>query len=322
MIVLTGATGFIGSCFLRTLNDAGLSDILLVDKLDHPAKKSYLKAKRYRALMSPERFHSAIRQGSIPGKVTALIHLGANSSTLATNAGELMANNTGYSIDACLWALNKRARVIYASSAATYGDGENGYSDDPKRLGKLKPMNLYGWSKQLFDIWVQQRGLDKQLLGLKFFNVFGPNETHKGEMRSLVDKAFFQIVDTGKLKLFKSHRKGIGHGEQTRDFVYVKDVCDVMLDALKRPKLNGIYNLGTGKARNWNSLAAAVFAAMGRKLNIEYVDMPQALRGKYQYHTQADMRRYFMAAKTHRFSTLENSVADYVQQHLVPGRPY
>jgi ADP-L-glycero-D-manno-heptose 6-epimerase len=321
MIVLTGGAGFIGSCMLSRLNQDGRGDILIVDALDHPMKRRNLKGKRYLRVMGVEAFARQVREDSLKGKVEAVIHMGACSSTTETNASYLMANNTGFSVQLAEWALKKGARVIYASSAATYGDGESGYSDDPAGIPRLKPLNLYGWSKQLFDLWVLGQGLDKKMLGLKFFNVFGPNESHKGEMRSLVDKAYLQVLETGKIRLFKSHRKGIGHGQQTRDFIYVKDVCEVMLYALKHPKFNGIYNLGTGKARNWNDLAAAVFRALGREPVIEYVDMPAKLKGKYQYHTQAEMRRLFRASRAFHFSPLEEAVSDYVRNHLIPGRP-
>lgn len=319
MIVVTGAAGFIGSCMLARLNEEGYRDILLVDELKNVLKKRNLKGKQYKAMLSIEAFQTKLFHDSIPGPVEAVFHMGACSSTTETDAAYLMANNTGYSILLAQWALKKGARFIYASSAATYGDGEHGYGDAPSGIAKLKPLNLYGWSKQLFDLWVLGQGLEEKVLGLKFFNVFGPNEAHKGEMRSLVDKAYAEILKTGKIRLFKSHRKGIKHGEQTRDFIYVKDVCEVMLYALKHPQWNGIFNLGTGKARNWNALAKAVFVAMGREAKIEYVDMPEKLRGRYQYHTQADMKRSFRAAKTFQFRSLEDAVDDYVRNYLASG---
>jgi ADP-L-glycero-D-manno-heptose 6-epimerase len=322
MIILSGGAGFIGSGMLARLNEEGEDDILIVDELDHPLKRRNLKGKRYRKVMGIDAFLKAVQGDTLRGKIDALIHMGACSSTTETDAAYLMANNTGYSMQLIPWAVSKGARVIYASSAATYGDGEEGYSDEPSRIHLLKPLNLYGWSKQLFDIWVMKQGLDKRVLGLKFFNVFGPNESHKGDMRSLVDKAYLQVLKTSKIRLFKSYRKGIGHGEQTRDFIYIKDVCELMLYALKHPGFNGIYNLGTGKARNWNDLAKAVFAAMGRKVQIEYVDMPLDLKGKYQYHTQAVMRRTFKASKPFKFAHLEESVADYIGNYLIPGRTW
>lgn len=322
MIIITGGAGFIGSCMLARLNEEGIRDILVVDDLDHPVKRLNLRGKRYKKLMGIEAFIRAVREGKIAGKVEAVIHMGACSATTETNASYLMSNNTGYSIQLAEWSIAKGARFIYASSAATYGDGERGYSDDLGKIHLLKPLNLYGWSKQLFDLWVLRQGHTKRFLGLKFFNVFGPNESHKGEMRSLVDKAYLQVKKTGKIRLFKSYRKGIGDGEQTRDFIYVKDVCEVMLYALRHPKFNGIFNLGTGRARNWNDLAGAVFAAMGREPRIEYVAMPKALKGRYQYHTQADPRRLFKAAKKFSFTPLEDAVADYVRHYLIPGRQW
>jgi ADP-L-glycero-D-manno-heptose 6-epimerase len=322
MIILTGGAGFIGSGMLARLNEAGIDGVLVVDNLDHPKKRLNLRGKRFSKVMGVDPFMKALQGGKLKGRVKAVIHMGACSATTETDACYLMANNTGYSIQLAQWALEKGARFIYASSAATYGAGERGYSDDPKALHLLKPLNLYGWSKQLFDLWVLNNGLQGRVLGLKFFNVFGPNESHKGEMRSLVDKAYLQILKTGKIQLFKSDRKGIGYGEQTRDFIYVKDVCEAMFEALARPSVNGIFNLGTGQARNWNDLAKAIFGAMGREAVIEYVDMPRKLKGKYQYHTQADMRRFFKAMHKMEFRPLEDAVTDYVKNHLIPGRPW
>lgn len=321
MIVLTGGAGFIGSCMLARLNQAGERDILVVDELDHPMKRKNLRGKRYKNVITPAAFIKAVKSDTVRGRVSAVIHMGACSSTTETDAAFLFGNNTGYSIQLVQWAMKKKARIIYASSAATYGDGEQGYSDDLSKVHLLRPLNLYGWSKQLFDLWVLRQGYDKKMLGLKFFNVFGPNESHKGEMRSLVDKAYLQVLKTGKIRLFKSARRGIGHGQQTRDFIYVKDVCDVMHYALAHPTFNGIFNLGSGRARNWNDLAEAVFGAMGREPKIEYMDMPAALKGKYQYHTQAEMRRMFKAARHFSFTPLEDAVADYVKNHLIPGLP-
>jgi ADP-L-glycero-D-manno-heptose 6-epimerase len=322
VIVVTGGAGFIGSGMLARLNQAGRRDILVVDELDHPLKRANLKGKRYLKLIGIAPFLKAVQNDALKGKIEAVIHLGACSSTTETDAAYLMANNTGYSIQLCQWAMQKGARFIYASSAATYGGGEQGYSDDPKKIPLLKPLNLYGWSKQLFDLWVLGQGLEKKVLGLKFFNVFGPNEGHKGEMRSLVDKAYLQVVKTGAIRLFKSGRKGIRDGESTRDFIYVKDACELMFIALKRPSLSGILNLGTGRARNWNDLASAVFSAMGREAKIEYIPMPDVLKGKYQYHTQAETRRLFKLAGRFKFTPLEDAVADYVGNYLIPGRQW
>ncbi|MES2202160.1 MAG: NAD-dependent epimerase/dehydratase family protein, partial [candidate division FCPU426 bacterium] len=225
-------------------------------------------------------------------------------------------------IDVVEWALGLGARVIYASSAATYGGGEQGYGDDPARIERLRPLNLYAHSKQDFDLWAKKYGLLRRMLGFKFFNVFGPNEWHKGGMRSLVYKAYAQARDQGVVTLFKSERSGIRDGEQTRDFIYVKDVVEVLIHGLRHADWNGLYNLGTGKARNWNDLATAVFKAMGQKPSIAYIPLPAALRGKYQYHTQADMRRLFRDAKRFKFTPLEKAVEETVRHHIIPGRPW
>jgi ADP-L-glycero-D-manno-heptose 6-epimerase len=319
MIILTGGAGFIGSCLLKRLNDAGQRDILVVDHLN-AAKRKNLMGKKFSAYMDKAEFLGRVLADRVPGRATALIHLGACSSTLETDARYLEQNNTRYTASVVEWALRKNARVIYASSAATYGAGEEGYADDSAQLERLRPLNGYGLSKHRFDLWALRYGLLRRVVGYKFFNVFGPNEAHKGEMRSLVDKAYLQVRDSGKIGLFKSHKKGIKDGEQTRDFIYVKDVVEVLLYTLRHPELNGLYNLGTGKARSWNDLASAVFKAMGKRPNIQYIPMPAPLRKKYQYHTQADMRRLFKDGQAFQFSSLEDAVADYVQNYLVPGR--
>lgn len=321
MIVLTGGAGFIGSCMLKRLNEMGKRDILVVDHLNR-AKRKNLRGKKFSAYMDKAEFLKAVLADRVPGVVTALIHLGACSSTTEIDADYLEQNNTQYSIHVVEWALRKNARVIYASSAATYGAGERGYLDDPGQLGQLKPLNLYGLSKHRFDLWARRYGLLQRVAGFKFFNVFGPNEAHKGAMRSLVDKAYLQVGRTGAIRLFKSYKKGIKDGEQTRDFIYVKDVVEVLLYTLQHPELNGLYNLGTGKARSWNDLAHAVFMAMNKKTNIQYISMPRQLQGKYQYHTQAVMKRLFRDAKPFRFTALEDAVTDYIQNHLIPGRQW
>jgi ADP-L-glycero-D-manno-heptose 6-epimerase len=248
--------------------------------------------------------------------IEAVLHMGACSSTTESDADYLYRNNYEYSRLLASYCLEKGVRFIYASSAATYGGGEFGFEDNETELRRLKPLNMYGFSKQLFDLWAQEQGVAGRMAGLKFFNVFGPNEAHKGEMRSLVDKAYRQITETGKLELFKSHKEGVADGESTRDFVYVKDVVAVVLKLLEAPQVNGLFNLGSGQARSWKQLAAAVFAAMKKPETIEYIDMPEALRGKYQYHTQAPMAKLRAALGLLPLRSLEDAVSDYVQEHL------
>ncbi len=316
MIILTGGAGFIGSCLLERLNREGLDDILVVDHLGTGEKWKNLRGKRFAEYMDKEEFLDTVVQGGLEASVEAVFHLGACSSTTETDAGYLMQNNTQYSRLLAQWALDSRVPFLYASSAATYGDGGLGYSDDDRVTPTLKPLNMYGFSKQLFDDWALRNGLLSQITGFKFFNVFGPNEYHKGDMKSLVVKAHAQVLSGGPIRLFKSYREGIAHGEQVRDFIYVKDAVEVLWYAFKNPDLKGLFNLGTGRARSWNSLATAVFAAMGRKPDIEYIDMPEALRGKYQYHTQADTRKLFASAREFEFTPLEEAVKDYVQNYL------
>jgi ADP-L-glycero-D-manno-heptose 6-epimerase len=214
------------------------------------------------------------------------------------------------------WATEANVRFIYASSAATYGDGSKGFSDDEEKIEMLQPLNLYGHSKQLFDLWAHRNDLLKKIVGLKYFNVFGPNEYHKGDMRSFVVKAFEQINTTGKVRLFKSYKPEFKDGQQMRDFLYIKDAVDMTLFFYDNPKINGLFNIGAGKARTWNDLAKAVFIAMDKKPNIEYIDMPESIRNQYQYFTQADITKLHKAGYKKQITPLEDAIKDYVQNYL------
>jgi ADP-L-glycero-D-manno-heptose 6-epimerase len=247
----------------------------------------------------------------IAEEVEAVIHMGACSSTTGTDRAYYFRNNFEYSCHVARWALRKKARLIYASSAATYGDGENGYADSIEAVRACKPLNFYGESKQKFDEWVLDNQLYDKVVGLKFFNVFGPNEYHKGDMMSVIAKAYGKVASEGRMTLFKSHRAQYADGAQMRDFIYVKDIVDVIDFLLKNPSVNGIYNVGTGHARTWNDVARALFLAVGKPVNIEYVPMPEVLRDKYQYFTEADMSRLRKAGYTKTFTSLEDSVKDY-----------
>jgi len=248
--------------------------------------------------------------------------MGACSSTTEADADYLMENNFHYSQKLAEFCLENDIRFIYASSAATYGDGTLGFDDDHAGLKNLRPLNMYGYSKHIFDLWAQKKGLLDKIVGLKFFNVFGPNEYHKGDMKSVLAKAYSQIKQTGKLRLFKSYRPEYGHGEQKRDFIYIKDCTQVMAWFLEHKEANGIFNLGTGKARSWNELARAVFEAMHQKTNIEYIDMPESIRDKYQYFTEAKMDKLKKAGCPCTFMSLEKAAKDYVQNHLSQNDPY
>jgi len=255
-------------------------------------------------------------EDKLDSSVESVFHLGACSDTTETNASYLIKNNYEYSKLLAQWATDAGIRFIYASSAATYGDGSAGFSDDQEKIEILKPLNMYGYSKHLFDLWARRTGLLKKLVGLKYFNVFGPNEYHKADMRSFVIKAFEQIIATGKVRLFKSYKPEYADGEQLRDFIYVKDAVDMTLFFYDNPQISGLFNIGTGKARTWNDLAKAVFAAMGKEPNIEYIEMPDSIRNQYQYFTEADIANLRKAGCDKETTPLEDAIKDYVQNYL------
>ncbi|MBI4549483.1 MAG: ADP-glyceromanno-heptose 6-epimerase [Candidatus Omnitrophica bacterium] len=323
MIAITGGAGFIGSCLAWKFNELGRSDLLLIDdRGTEPPKSENLRKRKYADYLEKDEFVKALSSGRLNRDLEAIFHLGACTDTTETNKEFLWDTNYDYSRRLAEWAVKEGKRFIYASSAATYGDGERGYSDAKETIPKLKPLNLYGLSKQVFDEWVLENKLEKKFVGLKFFNVFGPNEYHKGEMRSMVHKGYGQIKKDGHIRLFKSHRPGIADGEQKRDFVYVKDVLAVILWFWSHPQAAGIYNLGTGKAETWLSLVRAIFKAVGKPEQIEFVEMPAAIRDKYQYWTEADLSNLRRAGCAHPFLALEEAVRDYVQNHLEKPDPY
>jgi ADP-L-glycero-D-manno-heptose 6-epimerase len=322
MIVVTGGAGFIGSVFVARLNAEGRNDILIVDNLGSSTKWENLVKRRYVDYSHKDAFLAMIEADCVPFDVEAVVHLGACSATTERDADYLMENNFHYTAALADWALNKGVRFIYASSAATYGDGALGFSDSDDVTGALRPINMYGYSKQLFDLKVLRENRTSLLAGVKFFNVFGPNEYHKGDMTSVIFKAFHQIRETGRVKLFKSYRPEYPDGGQQRDFVYVKDCVDVLWWLLTHREANGIFNLGTGKAQSWNDLITAVFAAMKMPVAIDYIEMPEGLRGQYQYFTEARMEKLRGVGCPVGFPPLEEAVADYVQNHLLKGDPY
>jgi len=322
MIVVTGGAGFIGSVFVAKLNAEGRDDIIVVDDLGSSQKWRNLVNRRYVDFFHKSTFLEMVVSNRIHFPIEAIVHLGACSSTTERDAGYLMENNYHYSSFLLDWALARRVRFIYASSAATYGDGSRSFSDEDAATQGLRPINMYGYSKQLFDLRVLREGLQDRVAGVKFFNVFGPNEYHKGDMTSVVFKAFDQIREMGKVRLFKSYKPEYGDGEQKRDFVYVKDCADVLWWLLCHSEANGIFNLGTGQARTWNDLVSAVFAAMDRPSRIDYIEMPEALRGQYQYFTEARMEKLGAAGCPVAFSPLEEGVGDYVKNHLLKDDPH
>ena len=319
-VIVTGAAGFIGSAVVWGLNRRGIDDILIVDHLGESEKWKNLRALHYTDYMEKDDFLHEIEANGLPKTVKAVIHLGACSSTTQLDASYLVHNNFECSKLLATLCAARGVRFIYASSAATYGAGECGYSDVLDGIPALRPLNMYGYSKQMFDLWAIRNGMIKSITGLKFTNVFGPNERHKGPMRSMVCRAFEQIRDTGTVKLFKSCRPEYADGEQKRDFVYVKDVVDMILFLLDRPDLCGIYNAGSGLAETWNELVSAVFDAMGKPRSIEYIDMPDILKGKYQYYTCADMTKLRSAGFTGGRTPLAEAVADYVRGYLIPDK--
>ena len=312
MIVVTGGAGFIGSCILANLNGRGLHDIIVVDHLDDEQKKENLKSKKYVRYFDKKDFLHLVETNKLDSKISCVIHMGACSSTVLKDAEYFEENNFSYSRKLAEWSLAHGARFIYASSAATYGDGSLGYSDDDQTTRRLKPLNLYGASKQKFDLWILDNGLADKVVSLKFFNVFGPNEYHKGEMRSVIAKAYVRVVKDGKIGLFKSYMPKYADGEQERDFIYVKDAVDIVMYFFDNPKVSGIYNVGTGKARTWNDVAHALFAAVGREPHIEYIEMPEFMRSQYQYFTEAKVEKLRSADFRKPFTELEDAVKDYV----------
>lgn len=315
MIAVTGAAGFIGSCFVRTLNEQGYNDILIIDSLEQDDRWNNLVTKKFRGIEHPEVFKRKCSEGIYDAHdISALFHMGACSSTTERNAEYLLENNYRYSIAMAQFALAHDIPFIYASSAATYGAGEKGYDD--ASVSELRPLNMYGYSKQLFDEWIIGNGLEQSITGIKFFNVFGPNEYHKGDMASMIFKSWKQVQHNGHISLFASDIPEYPDGGQMRDFIYVKDACEVMWKILQSKQSHGIINLGTGKARTWNDLAHAVFKALGKDSDIRYVSMPDSLKGQYQYYTQAVMDKLQSSSSAHQFLELEDSIADYVVNHL------
>lgn len=315
-IVVTGGAGFIGSNVVGELNRRGETRILVVDNLGSDERWKNLRGLEFEDIWPAARFRDAVRGGQRLPSVRVVYHLGACSSTTETNADYLLDNNYQYTRELCEWCLEHHVRFVYASSAATYGDGSRGYSDADEATKQLWPLNMYGMSKHLFDLWALRHGLLRNIAGLKYFNVYGPREDHKGDMRSVVHKAYHQIRESGVVRLFKSYRPEFKDGEQKRDFIYVKDAVAATLFLGDHPEVGGLFNCGTGQARSWNDLARAVFAAMGLEPNIEYIEMPVGLRGKYQYFTQAEMNKLHAAGFSANFTSLEEGVRDYVRNYL------
>lgn len=320
MIVVTGGAGFIGSAVVWKLNQLGEDNILIVDELGKDEKWKNLVPLDYTNYYNKHKFLEKILDDSFNFTIDSIIHLGANSSTTEKDADHLMTNNFEYSKHLSTYCLKNGIRFIYASSAATYGDGANGFHDSNELCKILRPLNMYGYSKNLFDQWALKKGILNKIVGIKYFNVFGPNEAHKGDMRSVVHKAYEQIKANGKVNLFKSRNPNYNDGEQMRDFIYVKDAVDMTLHFLEHKELHGLFNVGSGRARTWNDLVTAIFKALDMPVNIEYIDMPDHLAEKYQYFTEADIKKIINSGYTKQLKSLESSVEDYVKNYLLVGK--
>ena len=320
MIVVTGGAGFIGSAIVWELNNRGETDILIVDELGMDEKWKNLVGLRYSDFINKNIFIDSISNNKLPN-VDTIIHMGANSSTTEKDADLLLNNNYLYTKTLAEFSLSNEVRFIYASSAATYGDGSLGFDDAEDNCESLRPLNMYGYSKYLFDIWAKNHDAFSKIVGIKYFNVYGPNEYHKGDMRSIVNKAFEQVRDNGKVKLFKSKNPKYRDGEQLRDFIYIKDAVDMTLFFLDKPDTNGLFNVGSGEARTWNDLVTALFKAMNNPVKIEYIELPLYLQDKYQYFTEAKVDKIKKAGYTTPFSSLEDGVIDYVNNYLL-GKLY
>ncbi|MBQ7617731.1 MAG: ADP-glyceromanno-heptose 6-epimerase [Desulfovibrio sp.] len=322
MIVITGGAGFIGSALLWQLNQQGQKEIVVVDHLGKSEKWRNLVKRSYVDYLPRERFLELLLRDILPWEIEAIVHLGACSSTIETDSDFLLENNFFYSRDVCRYALENGIRLIVASSAATYGDGRLGFSEDLNLLPHLRPLNMYGYTKQLLDLWLWREGALDEVASLKFFNVYGPNEYHKGPMRSVVAKAYHEIKETGRLKLFASTVQGLADGEQKRDFVYVKDVTALLAWLLENQNLNGLHNVGTGEAHSFNELAQAIFAALDQPWAVDYVPMPESLVPNYQSYTCADITWLKNCGCPVEFVGPSLGVTDYVQNYLAAADSY
>jgi ADP-L-glycero-D-manno-heptose 6-epimerase len=317
-ILITGGAGFIGSALVWELNRRGCENIVVCDRLSTDEKWKNLVPLKFADYIDGNDLLDAVQHSPAKlGRFDHVLHLGACSATTERDADYLMRNNYEFTKQLCQWSLANQTRFVYASSAATYGDGAHGMNDQDPDIHKLRPLNMYGYSKHLFDLHAKREGWLPNIVGLKYFNVYGPNEDHKADMRSLVHKACGQILATGKVQLFKSHRPDYKHGEQMRDFLYVKDAIRMTLHLAETPSAGGLFNLGSGKAHTWIELATAIFTALGKAPNIEFIDMPEHLQSKYQYYTCADIAKLRASGFTQDITALTEAVRDYVQGYLV-----
>ena len=318
-ILVTGGAGFIGSALIWELNRRGCENILVTDVLGTDEKWRNLTALRFDDYLDAGQLLESLETSAMK-EIRWVFHLGACSATTERDASYLMENNYQYTRRLAEWALAGNRRFVYASSAATYGDGSSGMRDGDEMLAQYRPLNMYGYSKHLFDLHAKRRGWLERIVGLKYFNIFGPNEDHKGDMRSVVHKAFNQIRETGEVGLFKSHHPDFRDGEQQRDFLYVKDAVNATLHLAAQPQAAGIFNVGSGNASTWIDLVTPIFHALGLPVSIKFIEMPEALRGKYQYRTLADISRLKACGWSGPEFTLDSAVRDYVAHYLVHDR--
>ncbi|MGH7979213.1 MAG: ADP-glyceromanno-heptose 6-epimerase [Limisphaerales bacterium] len=318
-VLVTGGAGFIGSALVWGLNERGCDDIVVCDILGTSDKWRNLAPLRFADYIEGGVLLQRLQSGAL-GKFDLALHMGACSATTERDASYLVRNNYEFTRDLAAWALASKARFVYASSAATYGDGSAGMKDGDAAIELLRPLNMYGYSKQLFDLYAKRKGFLKKMVGLKYFNVYGPNEDHKADMRSLVHKSFAQVKNEGIIRLFKSYREDCKDGEQKRDFLYIKDAVAMTLRLAANKTAGGLFNIGSGSARTWIDLANAVFAALGKKPKIEFIEMPETIRDKYQYFTRADISRLRAAGYRDKITSLEDAVADYVRNYLEPDK--
>jgi len=321
-ILVTGGAGFIGSALVAALNQRGISEIVITDLLGSDEKWRNLTPLKFADYLEADDFRKRIGQNQAAlGDFSAVFHLGACSATTEKNASYLIDNNFNVTKELAAWSLAKNIRFIYASSAATYGDGAQGMDDQDPNLGRLRPLNMYGYSKHLFDQHAQRKGWLDRIVGVKYFNVFGPNEDHKGDMRSLVNKAYEQIRATGRVGLFKSYHPDFKDGEQMRDFLYVKDAVEMTLHfAESATTAGGLFNLGSGDANTWLKLTRAIFSALNLPPQIDFIEMPEVLKGRYQYYTKADITKLRTTGYRRTMTPLEDAIRDYVQNYLATNR--
>ncbi|MBN2858341.1 MAG: ADP-glyceromanno-heptose 6-epimerase [Candidatus Delongbacteria bacterium] len=316
MILVTGGAGFIGSAVVWELNNRGISDIIISDHLGESEKWKNLRALKYTDYFEKSELLEHVVFDSIPYKIDCIIHMGACSSTTEKDCSYLALNNFEYTKILTEYCISKDIRFIYASSAATYGDGNSGFSDSEDKIEEFRPLNMYGYSKQMFDLYAKRKGYFDRITGIKFFNVYGPNEYHKNDMSSKIFKAYHEIRSNGSIRLFKSYNNKYKDGESVRDFVYVKDCAKIICDMIGRKEITGIFNLGSGKAESWNDLAKAVFESMGIPLKIDYIDMPVNLKDKYQYFTESDNSKLKSGGLEIKFTPLDEGIDDYIQNYL------